>query len=278
MCVGLPITNRAAMSYPFRISQDFNTAPTLAQIPRGGKDQPDVPATVGIQWTTLTPRGYIAGVAGGLTFQRYYMPHGMLMGEEAETQVFQTGIDDRISRAVAAFYEERSPNGFVRERYSEPLVRHSLRTGQVNYAFTDWEATVDGDDPQLVQTQLLSAYGDAESITQARANRDDKTSTDEIIPNVERDFSLFAYRPEGFNMRIPVQLSRRGPVDFLNYQGALVERLAYEGLALFDGRATLSHPMTALEPYVNLLIVQPDPLLGPLADEVTTPEHPEVTE
>jgi hypothetical protein len=279
MCVGLPITNRAALVYPLKLDDSFNSAPLLESIPAGTDSKPaEIPDVTGIRWTTLTPRGYIAGVAGGLTFQRYYMPHGMIMGEDFETQMFVSGFDDRISDSVKNFYRERSPNGYVRERYAQPLRTASTRTLQVSVSVTDWEVSADGTDGTVVQNAMLETYGTETGLREVLSANPGKPSPLPAGPNVDASFELFAFREQGFNMRIPVQIARRGPLEFLNYQGALTDRLEYNGIALFDGRATLPYSVQALDPYINLLIVEPDPLLGPLADEITSPERPAITE
>jgi len=246
---GLSLANIKAMGLSIRFDPQFNTGPaadatTLAK----GAEPP-----VKIKWSTLTFDGYMSATKGVEALTRFYMPPGMQMGEQGGETRFVADNADPLAKELVQFFADKSPSGYVRHWYGEPLERTSRITDGVFYMRTSWDAWTENTDEKATQETLIAKYG---------------PDNVEIMPSGSPD--LFIFR-DAWKMRVPVQLARSYDLELYNELGELRLVFPYDGHILFNDVVELNTSTAAVDSYVSLLRVTPPQLATPFDDEVKPP-------
>jgi hypothetical protein len=251
-CFSLGNTKAAGLNRRFQ--SDFNTGPNPYEAepllsPNGGMSE-----RVEQVWSTLACDSYQTASDGADVMQRYYMPPGMLMGEQ-DVEVQEVGDDatiDPIGKMVVDWYRSRSNVGYVRHWYSDAHDTQSRRAPNGLVMVTDWDVVVQGDDG-TIQGLMIDAYGSG---------------------NVDSNPKAFAYR-DRFNDRIPVRLARSQEVYILDERGVYQFAQTFDGAVMFDDTLDANVDASVLDAAREMLKVVEPRLLPPGAAEATAPQDTE---
>jgi hypothetical protein len=251
----LPIGNPKSVGISVIFEKHFGTGPKASIAPETTKAEGlTVPAA--FEWNIVTTAGYMSALDGPAVLTKFYMPPGMLMGEEGGEPRFSTE-EDPAHVAVGALYANLSPQGYVRQWATVTPDMNSIRQAGNTRITTDWDVWVtsgDSDDPAATR-MLLDAYPDG------------------VDPKPE----VYIYR-EAWNMRIPVRLTRANCYEQYDELGAYKKTVDFEGFVVFGGEPVdlRSFGTTGVQAVVDLL--KATAVDGAAGAEAKPPTDPDIIE
>jgi hypothetical protein len=234
----MPVAYPKAAGISVRFNRHFGTGPKGSSSPEvgtaGGLTSP-----VAFEWSVVTAEGYMSALDGNEVLSRFYMPPGMLMGEDGGLPKFATD-DDPNHVAVGKYFKSKSEAGYIRQWAVVPDGLASVKQGANTRLVTDWGAWVigeasSGDDPAATK-MLLDAYPD----------------------QVDTDPQVYIFR-EKFNMRFPVRLARANCYMQYDELGAYQKTVDFEGFVIFGGEEIdlRAHGTAGLQALIDQLPLKP---------------------
>jgi hypothetical protein len=233
------------------VEKNWGAGPVISEIVDFAKQGYE--GCVAFEWSVITAKGYISTTDPDSAMRRYYIPLGMVMGEEGyELRYIASDTLDSYGQVIADYWNRQSPDGYVKQWYGEPAQSTSKLEAGAYYIRTSWDVQVWGQVATQVRSTFLTSMGEV---------------------NVETEISHFAYRPTGWNMRLPMRMSRANGYLWTDELGRFQDSHNFSCTMLYTEGVTLGHSAAALEPYTAIIPVKQPELPDLLGGEAQKPEE-----